>query len=271
MSNPIFDRVDRESRGGYAGFGRGPAQPADLSAGQLHDMYAAPAVTPSHERRVTLDDVLMKSLALLGIVLVVGAGSWFAAATMPGVGMSLWFGGMIGTLVLGLVIAFKKAISVPLILAYAVLEGAFVGAVSQSFNAAYEGAVPTAVLATACVFGAMFVGWKAGFIKVTDRFRRMMGMAILGYALFALVNLVAALMGVGGGWGFGGSGMIGIGISLFATGLAAFTLALDFDSIDNAVRSGMPERYSWLLAHGLVVTVVWLYIEMLRLVARLRD
>ncbi|MCH8612146.1 Bax inhibitor-1/YccA family protein [Arsenicicoccus dermatophilus] len=263
MSNPIFDRVDRESRGGY------PQR--DLSAGQLQDMYAAPSVTPPHERRLTLDDVLMKALLLLGIVVVVGAVSWFASATVPGVGGTLWLAGMIGTLVLGLVIAFKKAVSVPLIVGYAVLEGIFVGAVSQAFERMYDGAVPSAIVATLCVFGAMFAGWKLGFIKVTDKFRRMMGMALLGYAIFALVNLVAALMGVGAGWGFGGSGALGIGISLFATGLAAFTLALDFDSIDNAVRSGMPEKYSWLLAHGLVVTVVWLYIELLRLIGRFRD
>ncbi|MTB71994.1 hypothetical protein GGG17_08425 [Arsenicicoccus sp. MKL-02] len=270
MSNPIFDRVDREAQRGYAGFGQQERTP-DLSARQLQDMYAAPSVTPVHERRVTLDDVMMKSLLLFGIVVGVGAVSWFAAAAAPATGMALWMGGMFGTLILGLVIAFKKVISVPLIVGYAVLEGLFVGAISQFFNAQWEGVVPTAVLATLCVFGAMFAGWKAGFIKVTDKFRRMMGMALIGYAIFALINLVAAFMGVGGGWGFGGSGMLGIGISLFATGLAAFTLALDFDSIDNAVRSGMPEKYSWLLAHGLVVTVIWLYIEMLRLLARLRD
>lgn len=269
MSNPIFDRVDREAQRGYAGFGQ--RSTPDLSAPQLQDMYAAPAVTPPHERRVTLDDVMMKALLLFGIVLVVGAGSWYLSAARPEIGLAAWLGGMVVTLVLGLVIALRKTISVPLIVTYAVAEGAFVGAVSQSFESVYEGAVPTAVVATLCVFGAMFAGWKGGFIKVTDKFRRMMGMALLGYAIFALVNLAAALMGVGGGWGFGGSGALGIGISLFATGLAAFTLALDFDSIDRAVRGGAPEQYSWLLAHGLVVTVVWLYIEMLRLIGRFRD
>lgn len=266
MSNPIFDRVNKESARGYAGFGDG--RPADLDAGQLQDMYAAPAVTPPHERRLTLDDVLMKSLALFTIVLVVGAASWVASAAAPQVGTMLWLAGAFGTLILGWVIAFKKVISVPLIVGYAVLEGAFVGAVSQSFNTWHDGVVPTAVVATASVFAVMFAGWRTGIVRVTDKFRRMMGLAILGYAVFALVNFVAALLGVGAGWGFGGAGPIGILISLFATGLAAFTLALDFDSIERAVQGGAPERYSWLLAHGLVVTVVWLYVEMLRLVGR---
>lgn len=268
MSNPIFDRVDKESSRGYAGFGSSTPTPGpDV----LQDMYAQPAYVPPRERPVTLNDVMAKTVGLFAIVLVVGAASWFASAQMPQTGGLLWMGGMFGTLILGLVIAFKKAISVPLIVLYAVLEGAFVGAVSQYFDAVYPGIVSTAVLSTLCVFGAMFIGWKAGFIKVTDKFRRMMGMALVGYAIFALINLVAAFMGVGDGWGFGGSGSLGIAISIFATLLASFTLALDFDSIDRAVRAGAPEQYSWLLAHGLVVTVVWLYIEMLRLLGRLRD
>ena len=126
---------------------------------------------------------MMKALLLFGIVIGVGAVSWYASALMPATSLVLLFGGMIGTLVLGLVIAFKKAISVPLIVTYAVLEGAFVGALSQNFERAYDGAVPTAILATLCVFGAMFAGWKGGFIKVTDKFRRMMGMALIGYAM----------------------------------------------------------------------------------------
>lgn len=266
MSNPIFDRVDKESQRGYAGFGA-----STPSADVLHDMYAQPSAVPPRERSVTLDDVMTKALGLFAIVLVVGGVSWFASAQAPRLGMTLWLAGVVGTLILGFVIALRKTISVPLIVGYAALEGLFVGAVSQSFEASYPGVVSTAVLSTLCVFGAMFFGWKAGFIKVTDRFRRMMGMAILGYAIFALVNLVAALLGVGAGWGFGGTGGLGIAISVFATCLAAFTLALDFDSIDRAVRAGAPERYSWLLAHGLVVTVVWLYVEMLRLLGRLRN
>jgi len=122
-----------------------------------------------------------------------------------------------------------------------------------------------------CTFAGMFLGWKFGLIKVTERSRRIFGMAIIGYLLFGVVNLIAAMMGVGSGWGFGGSGMLGIAFSVLGVGLASYSLAIDFDSVDRAVKAGLPEKYSWLLAHGLIVTLVWLYLEILRLLARMRQ
>ena len=116
----------------------------------------------------------------------------------------------------------------------------------------------------------MFLAYRSGLIKVTAKFRRIVTMMIFGYAIFAIVNVLYAVIG-NNAWGFGGSGGVGIAISLFAVGLASVTLALDFDSIDYAIRTGAPQRYSWLLAHGLIVTLVWLYIEFLRLLGRMRD
>jgi uncharacterized YccA/Bax inhibitor family protein len=241
-----------------------------MSAQQLQDLYSQPSAGPVDTSRVTMDDVIMKTLSLFAIVLVTGAVGWTVSAANPGIGMALWVGGMIGTLVLGLVIAFKKALSVPLILLYAVVEGLFMGAVSQYFNEVYPGIVGQAVLATLSTFAGMFLAYKFGLIKVTAKFRRIMTMMIFGYAIFAIVNFIFAIV-TNSQFGFGGSGALGIGISLFAVGLAAFTLALDFDSIEGAIRSGAPQKYSWLLAHGLIVTLVWLYIEFLRLFARLRQ
>ena len=156
---------------------------------------------------------------------------------------------------------------------YAVLQGVFLGALSQAINAIpqYEGVVLMAVLATLCTFVAMYVGYATGFVKVNARTRRMFFFAIVGYAIFSLLQVVLLWTGVLSGWGFGGSGGLGIILSLLGVGLAAYSLAIDFDSIDHAVRVGAPQRYSWLLAHGLVVSVVWLYVEFLRLFARLRD
>jgi uncharacterized YccA/Bax inhibitor family protein len=117
----------------------------------------------------------------------------------------------------------------------------------------------------------MVLGYRTGFIKVTSKSRRIFGMAALGYFLFSLVNVVALMLGWTHGWGFGGSGLLGIGISILGVGLASYSLAVDFDSINNGVRMGAPEKYSWLFAHGLIVSLVWLYIEIVRLLARLRD
>jgi uncharacterized YccA/Bax inhibitor family protein len=284
-NNPVFSRIDKQIKeGAYAGFDRpsgasrktgGPGVQDGLSPGQLQDLYNAPSAGPVQMRRVTLDDVVMKTLGLFGILVVFASVAWFAvdASTDQGLALPLMLGGIVGTLGLGLVIAFKKTISVPLILLYAALEGVLVGAVSSYFNSvpAYHGLVATAVIATMCTFAGMFLGWKFGLIRVTDKSRRIFGMAILGYLLFSVVNLVAALFGVGSGFGFGGTGPLGIAISVLGVGLASYSLAIDFDSVNRAVAARMPEKYSWLLAHGLIVTLVWLYLEILRLLARLRQ
>jgi uncharacterized YccA/Bax inhibitor family protein len=286
-SNPVFDRIEKDSRQGYAGFGRGgaPAQPPTagmaatdaMSSRQLQDLYNQPSAGPVQTKRLTMDDVVMKTASLFAIVLVFAAVGWQLSPTSFGPLVVL--GGIAVTLVLGLVIAFKKTISVPLILVYAVAEGLFVGAVSESYSRyfdrdqtipAFQGIVGQAVIATLCVFGGMLLAYKTGLIKVTAKFRRIVTMAVIGYAIFALVNLGYALI-TGANFGIGGSGPLGIGISIFAIGLASFMLALDFDSIDRAIATGAPEKYSWLLAHGLIVTLVWLYLEILRLLGRLRS
>jgi uncharacterized YccA/Bax inhibitor family protein len=188
--------------------------------------------------------------------------------------MSVWLISMFAGLGIGLVIAFKRSVSVPLIVAYAVVEGVFVGTISQVFDnmmgPQYHGVVAQAVIGTLAVFGGMLAAYKTGLIKVNDKFRRMMMFALIGYAVVAVASLIGAFMGVGGGWGFYGVGGLGLLLCVFGVGLAAVTLALDFDNIDRAVAAGMPQKYSWLLAHGLVVTLVWLYIELLRLLAILR-
>ena len=282
-SNPVFNRIDKQIKeGGYAGFDRqtstsqmsaGTGVQDNLSPEQLQDRYNQPSAGPVQTGRLTLDDVVMKTLLLFGIVVAVGAVTWLFVAPIENEGLRvpLLLGGMLGSLALGLVIAFKKTISVPLIVLYAVLEGVFVGAISMVFEAAFPGVVTTAVLATTATFAGMFLAWKFGIIKVTDKSRRIFGMAIMGYLLFGIANVVASFMGVGDGWGFGGSGLLGIGISVLGVGLASYSLAIDFDSVDRAVAAQLPEKYSWLMAHGLIVSLVWLYLEILRLLARMRD
>jgi uncharacterized YccA/Bax inhibitor family protein len=285
-SNPVFNRIEREAEQGYAGFrdrAPQPPQPAgswgatdQMTDRQLQDLYSQPSAGPVQTGRLTLDDVVMKFSGLFALVLVFAGIGW-ALAPSP-VGPVIMLGGIAATLVLGLVIAFKKTISVPLIVAYAVVEGLFVGAISQIYSVqfdpegtpAFQGIVAQAVIATLSVFVGMLLAYKTGLIKVTEKFRRIMTMAIIGYAIFAVVNLGYALIS-GEQFGLGGTGALGMAISVFAIGLASFSLALDFDSIERAIAAGAPQKYSWLLAHGLIVTLVWLYLEILRLLGRLRS
>ncbi len=282
-SNPVFDRIDKESQRGYAGFGRAPQQAPTggmaatdaLSQRQLEDMYNQPSAGPVQMGRVTMDDVIMKTAMLFGIMLVVAVVAWNLPA---GLQQLAALGGIAATLVLGLVIAFKKTISVPLIVLYAAFEGLLVGAISAFYGNAFdpegtpvfEGIVAQAVMGTVAVFVAMLIAYATGIIKVTDKFRRILTMAVMGYALFALANFIYAMVS-GERFGLGGSSTLGFVISAVAIGLAALMLAVDFDSIDRAIAAGAPQKYSWLLAHGLLVTLVWLYLEILRLLGRMRS
>jgi uncharacterized YccA/Bax inhibitor family protein len=290
--NPVFDRLNKQiEKERYAGFGApqgSPQQPAQqgtqaatagyagqdaMTAQQLNEMYAQPPAGPADTGRVTVDDVVVKSITLFVVTIAVAFVSWFWTEANTDMTLPFWLGGMFGTLILGFVIAFMKKVSVPLLMVYAVLQGAFLGAFSQYIAAIpdYDGVVQMAVLATLCVFVAMYVGYATGFVKVNDKTRRMFFFAIVGYGLFSLLQVVLLMTGVIDGWGFGASGPLGIGLSILGVGLASYSLAIDFDSIDRAVQMGAPKKYSWLLAHGLIVSIVWLYIEFVRLFARLRD
>lgn len=256
--NPVFTNSKAFSGDGHATF--------DATPQQLQEMYDAPAATPVQTRRMTLDDVLMKTAAIFGVLLVGAAVGWVISDDMPAVP----FVAMLVGLVLGLVISFRQSTSPGLILSYAAVEGVFVGGISAILEAQYEGIVSQAVLGTLAAFAAMLVLYRTGRLRATPKFTRMFVVAIGGYFIVALVSLVAALFGVGGGWGFYGVGGLGLLLCVAGVALASLSLILDFDYIERGIQQGLPERYSWLAGFGLVVSLIWLYIELLRLLAILR-
>ena len=257
--NPVFNNSKAFSRKGYATFNDAPT----ATAGQLEDMYAAPAATGVDTGRMTIDDVVVKTGLMFGVLLPLAAAAYFLNNPI------LTFGGAIAGLVLGLVVSFKQSTNPALILSYAAAEGLFIGGISRVFEDRWPGIVATAVVATLCVFAVTLAAYKSGKVRATPKFKRTVLIAMGGYLVFCLVNLVVMMFGGGGDFGLR-SGPFGIAISLFAVGLAAALLILDFDFAEQGVKNGIPERYSWLAAFGLVVTLVWLYIEMLRLIAILR-
>ncbi|RZS87340.1 putative YccA/Bax inhibitor family protein [Motilibacter rhizosphaerae] len=257
--NPVFNRSAAFSqRGGYATFRDVPTP----TPGSLEDMYRRPAASAVDMGRMTVDDAVMKTLISFVVLVGFAALGWFVPA--------LAFVGMIVGLVLGLVVSFKQSTNPALVLGYAAAEGLFVGGISSVFQDRWPGIVSQAVIGTLVAFGAMLALYATGVVKATPKFVKVVATAGLAYMGIALASLVGALFGVGGGWGF--YGVSGLGLLLCAAGvaLAAAYLVLDFDFVEQGVRNGLPERYSWLAAFGLLATVVWLYVELLRLLAILR-
>jgi len=262
-NNPVFNRTEAFS--GRQQAGRGTVAP---SAEQLEDMYAAPSATPVQTGRLTYDDVVVKTGLTFGVLLVGAVVGWFQP--------QLTLMGAIVGLALGLVNAFKRNPSPALILAYAAFEGLFVGGISSVFEGmevngnSLDGIVAQAVLATLAVFGVSLWAYSSRRIRVTPKLQRGVLIALGGYLVFSLVNLVFQVFGSSDSmFGFR-SGWLGVLIGLFAVGLAALCLVLDFDFVDKGVKEGIPAKFAWTAAFGLTVTLVWLYIEMLRLLAILR-
>jgi uncharacterized YccA/Bax inhibitor family protein len=239
---------------------------------QLEHMYNQPSAGPAQTGRMTFDDVIVKTLLCLGVVLV---GAAVPAFLVPGLALPLMVVGALGGFVLGLVNAFKREPSPALILAYAGLEGLFLGGLTMVFEAMWPGIAVQALLGTLIVFGVTLALFKSGKVRATPKAMKFFMIALISYAAFSLVNLGMMVFGATdsmfGMRDFEIFGIpVGVLIGIVAIGLAAFSLIIDFTSISEGVRQGAPQRYSWTAAFGLTVTLVWLYVEILRLLAILR-
>lgn len=253
------------------GSSTGTLPPVPAPADQLEHAYAMPSATAYDTGRMTYDDVIVKTGLVLGTIVLFGAFAWFGPSMlgMPGLQTPLMIVGLIGGLVLGLVNSFKREPSPALILGYAAFEGLFLGAISSVFEAQWQGIVLQAILATTATFAAVLLLFRSGKVRNTPKFQRIVLTAMVGYLIFSLVNLVLVWTGVMSGWGMR-SGTLGILIGVAAVVLAAAMLVIDFDTISKGVQRGAPARYAWGAAFGLAVTLVWMYLEFLRLLAILR-
>ncbi len=255
-TNPVLSRDDVFTRGGYATFNTAGGAGADLAT-QVGEVRAPAGVRP-----MTLDDVVSRTGLLFVIAAVTGGLAWY---------LNLGFGVAIGAALVGLVLVIvnsvKRTVSPPLIMAYAAVEGVFLGVVSHTLEDLYKGIVVQAVAATAVTFGVMLALYRTGRIRVTPRFTKVLMGALFGYLGFLVINLVLGFFGHGAHLWSGGFALV---TAVFAVGLASLFLTLDFDEIERGVRAGVPEPEAWRAAFGLMVTLVWLYMELLRLIAILR-
>lgn len=221
--------------------------------------------------RMTLQGTVNKTAILLGIALVTASITWKLMYDGSPLVMPLALGGALLGFIAAIVTCFKpdwSPVSAPV---YAALEGLFLGGVSAAYNNAYEGIVGQAVTLT---FGVMFIllmAYKSGLIKATENFKLMVVAATGGIAVLYLVSFVFSMFGMANAIPMiHQGGMFGIGFSLFVVCIAALNLVLDFDFIESGAENGAPKFMEWYGAFGLMVTLVWLYLEILRLLSKLR-
>lgn len=272
MANPIFRNSDTFN-------GRATPPQATYQQGAGH--WGQPGVqgqppqgyqqTQVSGGVMTLDDVIAKTAVTLLVVFA------SAALTFMYLPQNLMFPALIGSALVGLVTVFlvagRRSIPVGGVLFYAAVEGVFVGAFSKFFETMYPGIVFSAVLATFVAAGATLAAYKFFNIRVTQKFRKFVFIGTAALAGVLLVNFVLALAGVDTGLrGSGGDvGWLPILVSVLAVGLAVFNLIIDFDFVERGVASQAPARESWRAAFGITVTMVWLYVEILRILSYFRN
>jgi len=223
---------------------------------------------------MTLQGTVNKTGILLALVVVGAAYTWNlffqtggdAAAVMP-----IAIGGAIGGLIFALVTIFKKTWAGVTAPAYAVLQGLFLGGISAIFEVQFPGIVIQATGLTLGTLASLLLLYKLGIIKPTENFRLMIVSATMGIGLLYLVSFVMNMFGSTGIGFIHSNGLMGIGFSLFVVAIAALNLVLDFDFIEQGSEQGAPKYMEWFGAFALMVTLIWLYLEMLRLLAKLRS
>ncbi|MET8294854.1 Bax inhibitor-1/YccA family protein [Streptomyces sp. NPDC001272] len=273
-SNPVFSRRGfSRDNGGYAGFDAQHAQAGTATNPYATNPYAIDPTTgmpaaPARGSVMTIDDVVSRTAMTLGALVVTATIAWLALPVDPA-NLNKSYGIAVGAAIVAFVLAmvqtFKRKPSPGIILAYAAFEGFFLGVISAATSYYMSpGVVIQAVLGTMCVFAAVLVAYKMRWIRVTRRFTGFVMAAALGFVLLMLANALFSLFGGGDGLGFR-SGPLGIVFGIVGVVLGACFLAMDFKQVEDGVTYGAPREEAWLAAFGLTMTLVWIYLELLRL------
>ena len=217
-------------------------------------------------QKMTLEGTVNKTGILLLLCFATAAVSWNIPNPI------LMFTGMGVGLIAAIITIFKPTMASSTAPVYALAQGLFLGGITVMFEAQYPGIAIQAIGLTFGTLASLLVCYKTGIIKPTENFRLMIVSATAGIALLYMVNILMTMFGGGSGIGFiHSNGLMGIGFSLFVVGIAALNLVLDFDFIEQGSENGLPKHMEWFGAFSLMVTLVWLYLEILRLLAKIRS
>lgn len=257
--NPYLSQYGQQPHASGPQYSSGPQPYAQDTGYQMPDQYMqAPGYPDTRTGSLSMNDVIMKTGLCLALVVLGAAVAWYIPL--------LLFVGLIGGLILGLVNSFKRKVSPALVLLYAVFEGMLLGGISSFMNTRYPGIAMQAVVATLVVFGVILALFANGKIRATPKLTKIFFVGLLSYLGLALVSLGLSAFGLYSTQGGTVAGMsIGLLIGVLGVALATYSLVLDFTNVSEAVEAGLPERESWRLAFGLTASLVWLYIEILRI------
>lgn len=284
-NNPVFRRSEEFHQSGtnaygnqtYAGNGApyaGYGDPATWSTGTP----GAPGTPPTtiDQRPMTIDSVVQKTAISLAVVIVTAAITWIMSPEVDQNSDPAALGGLIAALTIGslgafalsMVNSFKRVISPALVLAFCAFEGVALGGISKMFNMMAPGVVMAAVIGTFGAFAGTLAVYKFFDIKVSSKFRMMVMAAVFGMVGISIVGLVLSLFGIN--LGIFGDGAMGLLFAVAGLALGVFMLVLDFDFVEQGIANGLPERESWRAAFALTVSLVWIYTNLLRILAILR-
>ncbi len=221
---------------------------------------------------MTINGTVNKTAILLAIVVMTSLYTWSKVQSIdgPGAALPLVMGGAIGGFIVAMITIFKKTWSPVTAPLYAGLEGLALGGISAFYEARYPGIVLQAVVLTFGTLAALLMAYRSGLIKVTENFKLGVVAATGGIAILYIINMVMGFFGHSMGF-IHNSGVLGIGFSAVVVVVAALNLVLDFDFIEEGAEQGAPKYMEWYASFGLIVTLVWLYLELLRLLSKLRN
>ncbi len=280
-SNPVLSRKDaftpaEPARQGYAGpqyqqyqtyqYGQVPGygQPEPGPG-------AGPIMAEPQKGRMTLDDVITKTAVLLAVVVLTAAASWFMVPDT--VAMPVMIAAALGGVVVAFMVAFRRMLNPTLVFVYAAVEGVFVGLFSKVFESYYPGIVVSAIFASLIAFAVTLAAYKFFGVRIRGLVAKVAVVGTIAFAIAMLANFALSFAGVNLGLRAGVTGpvsMLAIGVSAVAIILCTLNLFLDFQYIEEGINRGAPAKESWRAAMGLMVTLVWMYLELLRLLSYIR-
>jgi uncharacterized YccA/Bax inhibitor family protein len=278
-NNPVFARSEEFNRASSNAYGNqtypagGAGYPGYGEAGTDPSQWGTGAPGQVDQSRMTVDSVVQKTAISVALVFAAAFATWWyvgdvtSNADLGQIGLLAMLGAG-SAFLLSLVNSFKRVISPALVMAFALAEGVALGAISKLFEAQYPGIVTSAVLGTFAAFAGTLAAYKVLDIKVGDKFRRGVVAGMFGMVGLGLLSLLLGAFGIN--TGLYGNGSLGFIFALAGLVLGIFMLILDFDFVENGVAAGLPERESWRAAFGLTVSLVWIYTNLLRILAILR-